>query len=33
MEVSKITPDGKMRIDFSEKVQGFDFFKKLDIDE
>ena len=33
MEIAKIEPSGKLRIDFSEELQNFDFFKNLDLTE
>jgi hypothetical protein len=31
MEIAKIEPSGRLRIDFSEELQNFDFFKNLDL--
>lgn len=33
MEITRIEPSGKLKIDFSEDLQNFDFFKNLDLSE
>ena len=33
MEIARIEPNGQLRIDFSEKLMDFDFFKNMDIDD
>ena len=33
MEISNIEPSGLLKIDFSERLMDFDFFKNLDLSE
>jgi hypothetical protein len=33
MEITKIEPNGQLKIDFSEQLMDFDFFKNLDLNE